>query len=338
MTTLGKLERVDLRDAWETEDQHFTPWLAQEDNLTILGDTIGIELELEAQEKNVGPFRADILCKDTATDSWVLIENQLQRTDHTHLGQLLTYAAGLQAVTIVWISRKFTDEHRAALDWLNEITDDSFHFFGLEVELWRIDNSPPAPKFNVVSKPNEWSRSISEAARGLAGGKVSERKASQLEYWRKFRSYLEKNHVPLRATKEPRPKPSYSMSIGRAGFRLVATLSSSKKRIGVEVQIGADDAEAFFNLLKDDQDKIEQETLCHLVWEELPGRKRRRMATYKDNTDPDNSADWPNQHAWMADMLNLFDKTFRSRIKNLDASEWSPEEKDEDDNEDEETA
>jgi hypothetical protein len=107
--------------------------LAREENLKLLGETIGVDLELEATEKNVGPFRADILCKDTATGHWVLIENQLEPTDHKHLGQLLTYAAGLDAVTIVWLAKEFTDEHRATLDWLNQITDDKFEFFGLEI-------------------------------------------------------------------------------------------------------------------------------------------------------------------------------------------------------------
>ena len=164
---LGRLTRVDLRDIWTSEAIDFTPWLAQPENISILGDTLGIDLELEAQEKAVGPFRADILCKDIGTDSWVLVENQLERTDHTHLGQLLTYASGLQAVTIVWIAARFTEEHRATLDWLNKITDESFRFLGLEVELWRIGDSPAAPKFNIVSKPNDWSRSVAQAARSL---------------------------------------------------------------------------------------------------------------------------------------------------------------------------
>ncbi len=155
VTKLGRLEAVDPREIWKSEAGDFTPWLAQEENLSLLGDTIGIEMELEAKEKDVGPFRADVLCKDIATGHWVLIENQLEKTDHTHLGQLLTYAAGLQAVTIIWVAVKFTEEHRAALDWLNEITDESINFFGLEVELWRIGESPVAPKFNVVSQPNE---------------------------------------------------------------------------------------------------------------------------------------------------------------------------------------
>ena len=165
MPELERLERVDLRNIRETEAQDFTPWLATEENLSVLADTLHMELELAVQETNVGPFRADILCRNADGGDWVLIENQLERTDHSHLGQLLTYAAGLHAVTICWIADNFTEEHRAALDWLNEITDDRFQFFGLEIELWRIGNSPPAPKFNVVSKPNDWSRSVAEMAR-----------------------------------------------------------------------------------------------------------------------------------------------------------------------------
>ena len=135
---LGRLKSVALRDAWLGEATDFTPWLAQPDNMALLSEAIGIELEVDSQETNVGPFRADILCRDTINGHYVLIENQLERTDHTHLGQLLTYAAGLEAVTIVWIASRFTDEHRAALDWLNNATTSGFNFFGLEIELWLI--------------------------------------------------------------------------------------------------------------------------------------------------------------------------------------------------------
>ena len=139
--TLGRLERVDLRTAWQHEATGFTPWLACEKNLEVLGETLGLDLELEAQEKEVGPFRADIICKDIETERWVLIENQLERTDHTHLGQLLTYAAGLGAVTVVWLAARFTDEHRAALDWLNAITTEDFRILRARdriVEDWRF--------------------------------------------------------------------------------------------------------------------------------------------------------------------------------------------------------
>ena len=140
---LGKLERVDLRDVWETEDQNFTPWLAQDENISVLAETLGMDLVVEETEKAVGRFRADIVCREAdSPDSWVLIENQLEQTNHTHLGQLMTYAAGLEAVTIVWIAHHFRQEHREALQWLNEITDKRFRFFGLEVVLWRIGDSP----------------------------------------------------------------------------------------------------------------------------------------------------------------------------------------------------
>ncbi len=157
---LAKLERVDLRTAWKSEPADFTPWLAKEENLALLGETLGMTLVLEEQEKDVGPFRADILCKEPQTDQWVLIENQLERTDHTHLGQIITYAAGLNAVTVVWIAASFTEEHRAALDWLNEITGEGADFFGVQVELYRIGDSPAAPHFTFASKPNAWSKRV----------------------------------------------------------------------------------------------------------------------------------------------------------------------------------
>ncbi len=221
---LGKLEKVDLRNVWTSEAEHFTPWLAQPQNLTLLGDAIGIELELEAQEKTVGPFRADILCKDTATDHWVLIENQREKTDHVHLGQLLTYASGLKAVSIVWLARKFTEEHRAALDWLNEITDDQFNFFGLEVELWRIGDSPIAPKFNIVSKPNDWSKTVAVGAREVKTTGLSDSKILQKDFWTAFVDFAKEKSAGTKTTK-PLPQHWMNIPIGRSGMRLCAIAS-----------------------------------------------------------------------------------------------------------------
>lgn len=158
MSDLGRLEKVELRTEWKNEAKDFTPWLARDKNLALLGEVLGMRLELVKSEQPVGPYAADILCKDLDEDTWVLIENQLETTDHTHLGQVLIYAAGLNATTMVWIAPKFTEQHRAALDWLNEHTDEKTSFLGLEVELWRIGDSLPAPKFNIVAKPNGWSR------------------------------------------------------------------------------------------------------------------------------------------------------------------------------------
>ena len=158
--SLGRLESVSLRDYWVKEDTEFTPWLAESENLEHLSETIGMELELIETETKVGPYRADLLCRDANTDAYVLIENQLEQTDHLHLGQLMTYAAGLDTVNIIWVAQKFNEEHRATLDWLNRITIEGFHFFGIEIELWKIGESAPAPKFNIIAKPNEWSKSV----------------------------------------------------------------------------------------------------------------------------------------------------------------------------------
>lgn len=163
---IGQMIRVDLRDAWANEALDFTPWLAE--NIHILGNAIGLTLEVQAQEQMVGNFRADIVALDVVSGSSVLIENQIEKTDHSHLGQLITYASGLRTPAIVWIAREFTQEHRAALDWLNEISYNaggSAQFFGLEIELWRIETSGLACKLNVVASPNAWKRSINMAVR-----------------------------------------------------------------------------------------------------------------------------------------------------------------------------
>ena len=144
--SLSRLQQVPIRDVWPTEPQGFTPWLASAENLPLLAEAIGLGLELQSTEASVGDFRADIVCKTIPEGELVLIENQFAQTDHTHLGQILTYAAGLEAVTIVWVAETFREEHRAAIDWLNEKTPDNINFFGLEIELWRIADSPVAPK------------------------------------------------------------------------------------------------------------------------------------------------------------------------------------------------
>ena len=156
MVELSKIERVELREVWPDEAADFTPWLAEEENLSLLGEAIGLDLELREQESSVGSFSLDVLANDQSSGRPVIIENQLTETDHTHLGQILTYAAGHDAGTIVWISKKFRDEHRAALDYLNGRTGEDTEFFGVVVELWKIDDSLPAVKFDLVATPNEW--------------------------------------------------------------------------------------------------------------------------------------------------------------------------------------
>ena len=323
---LGRLERVDLRDIWTTEATDFTPWLARPENLAILGETLGIDLELEAQEKSVGPFRADILCKDIGRDAWVLVENQLERTDHGHLGQLLTYASGLQAVTIVWIAARFTEEHRSTLDWLNKITDESFRFFGLEVELWRIGDSPAAPKFNIVSKPNDWSRSVAQAARAIDDSELSETRMKQREYWTALHAVLDAAGGPVSGNRKPQPQSWMSYSVGRSRFHVGAAMVRPKNRVQAELYISGDDAKAYLGLLKLQKDEIESELGYSLNWEELPNRQDSRISIYLENADPEDEADWPRQHQWLAERLNDFHRVFASRVRALNAEDWGGDE------------
>lgn len=319
---LGKLERVELRDIWATEDRDFTPWLAREEHLELLAETIGMELELEAQEKDVGPFRADILCKSMVDDSWVLIENQIERTDHRHLGQLLTYAAGLQAVNIVWVASRFTEEHRATLDWLNKITDENFRFFGLEVELWRIDDSLAAPKFNIISKPNNWTKTVAQAAHRISQEGVSETKELQYHYWEKLVNFLQDNNSKLRP-QNPKPRHWQDFSIGRSGLKIAATINTRDKRIGVELYMQHPEySKAFFHLLMADKDRIEQEIAFSLEWQELPQKTASRIVIYKP-ANPTDELTWPSQHEWLKETIEAFDRVFRQRVKNLNPEEWS---------------
>ena len=317
LPSLGSLKKVDVRHIWQTEAQHFTPWLAQ--NLDILAETLDMELEIEAQEKNVGPFRADILCKDTLDNSWVLIENQLERTDHLHLGQLLTYASGLKAVTIIWVSTHFTEEHRSALDWLNNITDDQFKFFGLEVELWQIGDSPVAPKFNIVSKPNDWSRSVGQAARQIETGTLTDIKAAQLEFWTQLAEKLKENsHI---RPQKPMPQHWAVFRIGRSGFHISGLHNTRDKCIGVELYINHQNAKDFYNQLYAQKNDIEAEIGHELIWKELPNKSASRIILYLRDVDPMDLSRWDEYQDWLIKYIEAFDRAFRNRIRNLEASD-----------------
>lgn len=321
---LGKLVKIGLRDIWMSESSHFTPWLAREENLLTLGETLGLELELEAQEKAVGPFRADILCKDIGTNAWVLIENQLERTDHSHLGQLLTYASGLEAKTIVWIAARFTEEHRSTLDWLNHITDETFRFFGVEVELWRIGESPAAPRFNIVSKPNNWNKLVTQAARVIDEAELTDIRALQLAYWSALGDALMAKGGPLAKERKPQPQPWMSYSIGRSGFGLNASMVRPKRLVRAELYISNSSAKDFFYLLREQKSEIEAEFGYKLDWEELPEGKDTRISVALNDVDLEDREDWPRQHDWLVGRLNEFYRVFSKRVRELDASAWQP--------------
>lgn len=310
---IGKLEKVELRNLWKSESSEFTPWLAQEENIELLSKTINIELEVLQQEKNVGPFRADILCKSTIDGHNVLIENQVEKTDHTHLGQILTYAAGLDAVTIIWIAKKFTEEHRAAIDWLNRITDEQFNFFGIEIEAYKIGDSLPAPLFQIVSKPNDWSKSVKTITQNQ---ELSKTKILNLEYWQAMKIYFESNGTFLK-TQKPAPQHWMNFALGRSNFYMASIASFWDGFIKVEMYINTENAKEQFNSLKNHYyESSVVEISKDIKWDELPENKASKISLIKD-ANPNDKSDWKNQFKWFIETLEKFDKFFRPKIKNL---------------------
>lgn len=311
---LGRLEKVDLRTVWLSEASDFTPWLADDDNIELLGKAIGLEeLEVEAREQHVGEFNADILCKD-GIGNWVLIENQLERTDHSHLGQLLTYAAGLKAVTVVWIAQQFREEHRAALDWLNTVTGEEIGFFGVEVELWRIGNSEVAPKFNVVSKPNNWGKRVTDVTQRIAAENLTGAKQLQLEYWTDFGNYVSNNSKVLKPTKAL-AQHWMNLAVGSSECHMNAKVNTREKRISAEL-IMAHNAKEIFHALKAEQVAIESAIGLALEWRELPENKQSYIVLSLD-ADPYNKQDWATQHKWLCEKLDSFYRAFSPRLKTI---------------------
>lgn len=313
---LGTLTSVPLRDIWKSEAIDFTPWLARDENLSLLAEALSLDLELESMERPVGPFRADILCKDTNSGNWVLIENQLEKTDHIHLGQLLTYASGLDAVTIVWIAHKFTDEHRSTLDWLNRITDTTFRFFGIEIELWRIGESPVAPRFNIVSEPNDWSKAVAKAARAIDDGELSETRLLQRDYWNSFHQVLDEVGGVISGNRTPQPQNWMTYPIGRTGFALSAIMQIWEGFVRAELYITGKEAKERFTQLEQQREAIAAELDFELDWASLEGQDRR-IAVWLRNVQPGERDGWRSQHLWLAEKLNRLHAVFAERIRSL---------------------
>ena len=307
--SLGSLEPVDLRTIWPDEARDFTPWLAREENLRRLSDALNLELELDRKEAPVGPYSADILATDASSNSKVVIENQLERTNHDHLGKVLTYASGLEARILIWIAKKFTEEHRQTLDYLNECTSGRLRLFAVEVEVLRIGTSLPAPHFKLVSSPNDY-----VAAAHNANAAISDTKALYLDFWTGLREFCRSNGELFSQT--ARPQHWYTVRIGRSGFSLELTVSTMYNRIGCELYLRGPTAKAAFRLLKEQQTDIESH-LGQLDWRELPEGQDCRIVDALGDFDPRNRAEWERGFHWLKKRAEEFKNVFAPRVRAL---------------------
>ncbi len=310
---LGTIKREDdLRRVWEHEAADFTPWLME--NIGELGDSLGIRLEVEEREAPVGSYSLDILARDVENNRQVVIENQLEATDNPHLGQLLTYAAGYEANVIVWIARDFRDEHRDALDFLNRRTGEDTEFFGVEVELWRIDDSRPAVNFNLVATPNEWRKQTVRAA-----GRVPERRRRYREFWRPLTDTLREEHNFI----EPQslnPKSYRSFpTVHAEGVKYDANFYSEKRAV-VKLYIGGPDKDwnkELFDQLEEHKGDLEVEFGETFEWDRRSRGKTSEIRVVRPGSIDDDEETLAEIRAWMVERLLKFKRVFGPRLDEL---------------------
>lgn len=307
---LGILRTITARQKWTSEARDFTPWLAQ--NISALNEAVGIELEVENIEVKCGPYSADILAKDTATSKYVIIENQLEKTDHDHLGKAITYGSVLDASTIIWIATNFTEEHKKALDWLNDHTSDEISFYGVQIELWQIDNSNPALKFNVISQPNQ---AVRQVARSIAAEEISDKKKFQLEFWTQFKDKLAATRA-INSLQTPRPQYWYDISLGKSYINLSNFCNTEQNTVGVRVYIGNKIAQEMLPYLESRKVEIENEIGQSLQWNPNEGNKDK-IILLLHSTDFNDKQRLEEAQNWLVEYTIKFKRTFSRIIREM---------------------
>ena len=308
MINLGQLKEIkDLRQVWPHEALDFTPWLAEEDNLALLADAVGLEITVDETESKVGDFNVDIYATETGTDRKIIIENQLEDTNHDHLGKLITYASGKGADIVIWIVKRAREEHRAAIEWLNEHTDENISFFLIEIKLYKIGDSSPAVKFEIVEKPNNWTKEVKKQSFNAP------RHQFRREYWTAFNEYAF-TQTPFDKNFNRR-KPStdhwMTLSLGSSAYHIDILTLKNRNAVSVELYI-SDDKSIYHQLLKH-KGEIEAELGFALDWRELPDKKASRIIIEKP-VNLDNHDEWNQQFDWIVDVCIKFKRVFKKYL------------------------
>lgn len=309
MKSLGKLEEIkDLRDVWPHEALDFTPWLAKEENIALLADAVGLDITVDEQESPVGDFSVDIFASETVTERKIIIENQLEDTNHDHLGKLITYASGKSADIIIWVVKRAREEHKAAIEWLNNHTDEKIGFFLLEIKLYKIGDSEPAAKFDVIEKPNDWTKEVKKANSNL-----NSTQQARLDYWTAFNDYAFKNAAFSKEFKKRKPGTDHwlSFSIGTSSCGMSILRLQNDGRVAVEFYI-SDDKNLYHSLYAQ-KDAIETDTGFPLDWRELPDKKASRILIEKD-VNLLAESEWPSQFDWVMDTMIKMKMAFKKRL------------------------
>ncbi|GAA1605891.1 DUF4268 domain-containing protein [Kribbella karoonensis] len=294
---LGRLTAVPAREVWPHEAHDFTPWLLA--NVDVLSDLLGMDLVLDLAEHPVGDFSLDLLGRDEATGRTVIVENQLEGSDHAHLGQILTYAAGTNPGTIVWVTSGFRPEHRAALDWLNEHTDEDTRFFGVEIDVVRIGDSAPAPAFKLVAQPNDWEKQV-KSATAAATGTMTDRDRLYWDFWEQTRTAIQARHPGWSRARSSTKASWFNMALGTSGA--VVSMSFTRAGLCVQLYFEAPDAaanQARYDALLARRDEFDAALGESATWDPMPGRKAARIVVYSEFVDVAYTVAWPAMTEWL---------------------------------------
>lgn len=292
----GTLKEVDIRELWKHEQYDFSAWLAEEDNIEYLNDILGLNLVDIKKEEKTGAYKCDIVARDEFKDIKVIVENQLEQSNHDHLGKIITYASGLNASVIVWIVKEAREEHRSAIEWLNNHTDESVSFFLLEIHAYRIGNSDPAPKFEIIEQPNGY-RKASVDSKSLSEADQARRQA-RIDFWTTFNEVIKERGMPFN-TRKATPDHWYDIAIGSSDAHLSVTAVNKDNYVGVELYIN-DNKDMFDELYKNRQ-TIDAEFDFKLNWQRLDGKKASRIKSMIPGLDFDNHS---NYKALMNEAIN----------------------------------
>lgn len=315
---LGRLEKVkDIRGYWEKEDKDFTPWLAEEGNLRILSETLGLNLQLVETEKFTGRYKADIVCKNgESDDDWVVIENQLEGTDHKHLGQIISYASWLDAKVVIWIASDFTEEHKTAIDWLNTVTTEDMRFFAIQLELWKINGNVAAPYFKTICQPNSIRR---DGRKTQIGIETSERLKLQNKFWSGLQVYLKDKPLPFNLRPSYRTYSYNFYSFIPSKIQLAGIINQRDSRIGIQVYfektVDNDKVESFYTF----KDEIERELGCALHWNDrTDNQSAARIVLYLQPVDWTDASQWESKYfPWFIEWMEKFYITFDKYIQKI---------------------
>ena len=273
MVKLGKMQEVDIREIWKHEQYDFSKWLSAEENINELGNILNLSLTDVKTEQFVGGYRCDIICKDEITGKSVLIENQLEQTNHDHLGKIITYASGLDASVVVWIVSEAREEHASAIEWLNNHTDDNLAFFLIEIHAYTIGDSNPAPMFKIIEQPNDFARSVKAAA---VNGELCEAQHRRQEFWKMFIDVLDQRGRPFNKRKATTDH-WYNVAIGSSQCAISIDLVNKEHKIRVGLWIS--NSKELFDSLFLQKAEIEEKIGFELDWDRLDGKKASVVCT-----------------------------------------------------------